>query len=577
MATIRLVPSTYAVSNTSYVTVTNDSDMYNNTEHSSNYATLRGRAGRSNNSTYYAFINGFNFNAVPSNATVTGFTVKIKAYRGSYLATGNTNYRICLASQASNSYQIGNTTLSEDITTSTTGVVYTIPTGSLTWSQIVGYGSGFSIDIPLRNSSTSSSNYPYVYVYGAEIEVNYTIPIYHSISFNNESQSVTTVPSTTLSLSEDENQTIEFYGITNLNSVIVKDNDVDITSNLVPITNITTTFNPSSFEDYSGYSIAGQGSGCTDTNSTTYCSLNLRQQTNAYVLYSFDTSAIPLDATINSVSCSAKVSVSTGSTNITGKTVQLYAGSTAKGTAYTNITTSTTVFDITADNNWTAEEVRNIKIRAGASCSRSNNYYLRFYGANLTINYTVNETFYTYTISNIQADHTITISDVLTSNKLYMKMDSMNTFITSAYSSNYDVNNLIAYVQNGAIVAGDTVLVSFTNLRRWYSGQGVSLGTFSFAFERTNTIGSWAYHYVSGNTGPGVRIQQLTAGSQLLIYPYDSRQTNAEYDGKIEVYKVTSVDGWVEMLGVFMKVNGAWVAQDISDELFYDNTVYMKN
>ena len=33
MATIRLVPSTYAVSNSSYVTVTSPSNMYNNTDH----------------------------------------------------------------------------------------------------------------------------------------------------------------------------------------------------------------------------------------------------------------------------------------------------------------------------------------------------------------------------------------------------------------------------------------------------------------------------------------------------------------------------------------------------------------
>lgn len=46
----------------------------------------------------------------------------------------------------------------------------------MTWDTLKGYGSNFSIDIPLRNSSTSSSNYPYVYVAGVEIEVTYTIP-----------------------------------------------------------------------------------------------------------------------------------------------------------------------------------------------------------------------------------------------------------------------------------------------------------------------------------------------------------------------------------------------------------------
>ena len=176
MATIRLVPSSYSVSSSTRVTVTDSANMYYNTDHTANYASIRGRNSTSN--TYYAFINGFNFGDVPANAQVTSFTIKIRCYRNQYLQTGST-YRLRLASTASNNSVISNTTLSSDITTTSGGTVYTFPNGSLTWNTLKGYGSGFSIEVPLR---ASSSQYPYLYVYGAEIEVTYTAEEVHPTS-----------------------------------------------------------------------------------------------------------------------------------------------------------------------------------------------------------------------------------------------------------------------------------------------------------------------------------------------------------------------------------------------------------
>ncbi len=171
MPTARLVPSSYGRSSTSRVTVTNPENMYYNTDHTSAYCTMRGR--NSSSYTYYAFINGFNFADIPANATVTAFTVKIRCYRNSYQRTGDT-YRLRLCSSASNSSVISGTTTSTEI--GTTASVITIPTGSLTWAQLKGYGSGLSIEVVL---SSGSNQYPYVYVYGAEIEVTYSVETVH--------------------------------------------------------------------------------------------------------------------------------------------------------------------------------------------------------------------------------------------------------------------------------------------------------------------------------------------------------------------------------------------------------------
>lgn len=167
MPTIRLIPSSYSVSSSNRVSVTNASNMYNNTDHTANYCSIRGR--NSSSSTYYAFIKGFNFGDVPANATVNSFAIKIRCYKNSYLQQG-TSYRPRLASSNSNSNVISGTTLSSDVTT--TSAVYTFPIpSSLTWDTLKGYGANFSIEIPLRSSS---NQYPYLYVYGAEIEVTYT-------------------------------------------------------------------------------------------------------------------------------------------------------------------------------------------------------------------------------------------------------------------------------------------------------------------------------------------------------------------------------------------------------------------
>lgn len=174
MATIRLIPSAYTLSSTRRVTVTDETNMYNNTDHTANYCSIRGMNNTSN--VYYCFIHGFNTGDVPSDAIVSNVSVKIRCYKNSYLATGS-DYRLRLASTPASASAINNTTMTSDI--GTTAAVYNIPIGSLSWGNIKSYGSNFSIEVPLMSTS---NQYPYLYVYGAEIEVTYTVPVYHDVS-----------------------------------------------------------------------------------------------------------------------------------------------------------------------------------------------------------------------------------------------------------------------------------------------------------------------------------------------------------------------------------------------------------
>ena len=162
MATIRLIPSTYAVSGTSYLSVSNATNMYNNTDNTT-YATITNTSAST--SSRYLYIRGFNFGDIPADATVTSFTVKIKGYE-SGLST-STSYAPRLANGTS---ALSNTTAATNFGTSSK--IITIPTGALTWQQVVNYGINFTIMVYVRRNNRNTTGY--FYCQGAEIDVEYT-------------------------------------------------------------------------------------------------------------------------------------------------------------------------------------------------------------------------------------------------------------------------------------------------------------------------------------------------------------------------------------------------------------------
>ena len=165
MATITLIPSRYWRSATAYVTVTDPDNMYTDIS-SSTYATLT--STRKATTAYYAFINGFDMSSIPAGATVESFVVRIRGYRNSRIST-NAAYNPCLTNTVSGTV-FADTTADSTFGTSDTTIV--VPTGSLTWADIVSDGANFSIRVSVTRSS---SNYQgYLYIYGAEIDVTYT-------------------------------------------------------------------------------------------------------------------------------------------------------------------------------------------------------------------------------------------------------------------------------------------------------------------------------------------------------------------------------------------------------------------
>ena len=409
MTTVRLVPSIYYLSNSSYLSVTSPSSMYANTD-STDFATVTNTRNNSTSS-YYIYIRGFNFSAVPDDATVTNISIKLKAYH----SNGNTStiYGYNGTTQVS---AAGSTTA---LTTSAT--VKTFTNTTIDWDTLKGYGSNFGIRINCRRSN--KSNTAYVYIYGAEIEVTYTLPVYHTITSSTSSGTIS--PSGATSVLEGSNYTLTISDISNPTII---DNNTDVTSQRVQLTSGTTTLIPNN-STISGFTSSNISNAYTDATSTTSATLNLAGGNKTGTLYlDLGGTAIPSTATIQSVSCTATLQFSrnNSSSGVTAS-FQLYSGSTAKGSSTSWITSATDVAKTTytlTTGTWSASEIANAKFYLTATNNASSTQRIFYvYGVSFNVTYELNGVVYTYTISNVTGDHTIVVSGGTTVNVTGISLD----------------------------------------------------------------------------------------------------------------------------------------------------------
>ena len=415
MATIRLVPSAYTLSSTSYLQISNASNMYANTD-STSYAQITHNRNRTN--AYYLYVHGFNFSSVPSDAIVSSFTVKIKGVSSGLSTTSA--YTVSLYNSTTAIANTSGGAVPNSVTT------LTISTGSLTWDNIKNYGNNFRIRVPLRRSSQNTSGY--VRIYGAEIEVNYRMPIYHNVTATLSTDNVDSIdPAGLTSVLEGDDYTLAIYA-ESADDFKVEDNDTDVTSSLVrhdvvPGTN-TFTGIPVSFDSakssYDSIYTGTTNDGLAPYNSSSRLCVYVTQTEYAEgkLVYNFDCSSIPRNAIITSVSCQVGASCYSSGQYFDTKTLQLYCGDVAKGTAVNNTgngSTSTT-HNINGGS-WTRAELDDIKIVEyvvrGDNTTQAS---FSFFGATLTVEYTLpagNPYYWTYTLSNVTTAHTIIVGDAI--------------------------------------------------------------------------------------------------------------------------------------------------------------------
>lgn len=278
MSTIRLTPSTYSLSSTTYLSVSNESNLYQNTDNES-YATITN--SRSSTTSYLVYLKGFDFDSVPEGATIDSFKVKIKIRESG--VTTSTSYRMTL---------MNNTTslsIYADTMPSTTTSTIEFNTSSVTWETLKQYGSNLSIAINARRASRNTTGY--LYIYGAEIEVNYTEKVEHTIT------------STVIhGVMNSENPLIVAEGATGTEILFSADKDYIFKEMTVNGTYVTPTKNPlkaadnitvtysTNYATYSTYSLDN----CHDGSNSTYFWSNGSQSVGKYILMEFSE---PVDLT----------------------------------------------------------------------------------------------------------------------------------------------------------------------------------------------------------------------------------------------------------------------------------------
>ena len=352
MATVKLTPSTYYLSSTNYLSVMNASNMYTDTS-STNYATITN--SRTSTTSYYAYIRGFNFDDIPSNAIVSSFTVRVKCnYSGGY-------------SQAMYLYDGTSTSMGSSDNISSTVTTHTFST-SYTWDQIVAAGSDFGIRINCRRASRNTT--AYIYVYGAEIEVEYTIPNPRTLSVSLSGDG-TVSPSGTSTVYDGDEVEITITPSDTSDTVTVTNNGTDVTSQLVAHgAGSTVTFTPDdvttsgiqSGSSYAQYAIghSAESPSSSGTSSNMYAS----SSSTGYAAYSFDFSSIPSNAVIEDIEvrCYGHRESSTIDSTHVSQCI-LYQGSTPISEDVDFPSTSNSLISVVPTDMPTRSELDNVTLR----------------------------------------------------------------------------------------------------------------------------------------------------------------------------------------------------------------------
>ena len=424
MATIRLVPSTYYLSNSSYLSVSNASNMYDNTD-SETYATVTN--SRTSTSSYYIYLRGFNFDDVPSEAIINSFTIRLKA-RESGVSTSS-SYKPYLAH--------GTTTIDGSCSAiTTTATVHDFTGISADWETIKEYGSTFGIRINCRRASRNTTSY--MYIYGAEIEVDYTLPVSATVT-STLSGNGTINPSGATSTYEGAEYELTITPTNKSDTVTATKNGVDITSQLVAHgAGSTLTFTASdhttsgiqSGSSYAEYCIGytAEDPSSSGTSSNMYASSG----STGYAAYSFDFSDIPSTATIEEIEvrCYGHRESSTIDSTHVSQCV-LYQGSTAVSEEVDFPSTSNSIITVTPNQTITRSELDDVTLR----------HYVGYYGGlvlgiSFVVTYStgtgIDHYTYTYTVDG-DATIAVVIGGSGQTDKLYVKQNGSWVEVVTAY------------------------------------------------------------------------------------------------------------------------------------------------
>ena len=389
-----------------------------NTFPSQYYSYIEGGFNDPSNTTYYAtfamrstsysiFYDFGDLAVIPSDATITSVSCSVGGYVE--MSTAYPSVQLYSGTTAKGSA----TNMNRMSSYADTPVNLTCGT----WTRAELQNARLKIQVVSANSNATTSIYCFHFG-GAELVVNYSYSgTDYEITFSNSIPSiVTSDPNTQTYVPGGYSQDIIFAvnpSVGSLDNIIITDNGVGIKNQLTyfePGT-VSTSIHPTSFlESGGGDNLSYPERGCQYYDaSSNYASIRVTGGTT-YLLYGFDDIIIPSNATINSVTCTIKGYVSS-SIYTSDELVQLYSGNTLITTAQL----SDSVAPITLPTNnitWDPGMFRGLRLKLSAYyTSSTSTAQINFYGATLSVNYTIPGTVggYLYTLDDMDEDHLITI------------------------------------------------------------------------------------------------------------------------------------------------------------------------
>jgi hypothetical protein len=405
--TLKLYPnSVYNISSQAVSTVGNKGYTDSSNTDDNNRTTINLARGEKAETIVYF---GFDTSSIPADAVIESVSCTFMAY----VSTGTTA-RVC--------YRVAQLSSGENMKGGPAFIVTSKPSTATTITNCGTWTRDEINDIRLRfdavrGTSNLTSSY-YIYFYGATLTINYSygyiVDGKSSVtgsSVTPSTQYIANGGSTTLrvnsydtssSILTDNENAVESASLSSVGVVKMIPNWLDYTPGSTYFT-FSTSYPP------------GNAYESTDNPTNNYLRLQIPNASGSAEAYlGFETwklSEIPSNATIDSVTCKIRLKVN-NATRVAGLSIQLYSGTTAKGTAYETRSVTVSTVSITAGS-WTLAELKSARLRIyGIHDSGSSAGYIQIYAGDISVSYTLPNGSHNYTIGNVVFDHTVKISPV---------------------------------------------------------------------------------------------------------------------------------------------------------------------
>lgn len=321
----------------------------------------------------------------------------------------------------------------------------------------------------------------------------------------------------------------------------------------------------------------------SSANTSNYAAISATSTSSGFAYYSFASIDIPSIATINSVSCTVRTRASATSSGTSS--FQLFAGSTGKGSQTTVTSTTVTTYNLASGTSWTAQEINNgISLRIGvrrASAQRA--YSNRFYGATLTVNYSVNGMAY-----EVIAESTYTGATVSPATQEVMSGESATVAIFPD-----DINNIVVE-DNGSDVTNQLQYVTptpgtqtFTSIPTSYDAadstyDGIYTGTTEsglsdqdsndricvYANTAANSISKLTYNFDCSSIPANATITSVSCIAAASCYSngqyFDTRVIQL-YNGSVAKGNATTITGNGSTKAKHNIDGGSWTRNELND------------